>query len=155
METFAQSALLFLVLPVLSPGVSILILSGVFIFQLPKDCALLLEKCKRKCTGYRQIENEECIYLKFIAKCIGVSLYFGGGVIFFIILIIKSNKEHGIPHVPAMLFGFFSLSIIWFNCVQEVIAKPRNITKNSDANARYKSSKCFGVKVQCMTEQHY
>ena len=163
-----MTTFVYLVLPELSPGAGILILCGVFFFQIVVDiyytqywiwcqhdgcCRAPREqrgfdhlhpqrKSKMEyfvCIVQLLLENRAMKVIALLLQTLGI---FG-----FIGLWVHNMRRHGYNTIRPMVgypLGIFFLSIVWSSWFQEKIATPHRREQRRNT-ARYKSSK-FDVK---------
>lgn len=158
-EVVAISTLLFLVTSEFSPGVSILLLSGVFIIQIlintfDKDaCCSLQQKYRVSVAEYPSNESNPlstsrfraicCVSLKVVAFLLQSIAIFGiiGYVIYTTVVLEEPLNFRLVIGLP---FALVLLSIVWSDRVQEFIAKSSIKDKAGNyRSGRYKSSKKY------------
>lgn len=144
-EACAHSIMLFLGLPVLSPYLSILILSGVVLFQLPID---ILVDIHSECTnsksknGYSLLNDssmqppkkkKKMFYFCVIIKSISFALQLSGLIMLFVVLYEQLDSDVHLCFTLALAFSLCTISIIWTSPFQKLIAMPEENGRDTES----------------------
>ncbi len=150
MEVLAISTLVFLVLTQLSPGVGILVVSGVFITQTfvnILECDLIKHICsctyrsrfmpkpddKPSPANFKSCCNATFKILAFILQIVGLVAMVG----YWIYTAMSQNSQIQYQLVVGLPAAIIALSIAWNRRVQSYISR----SSREGVSARYKSSK--------------
>ena len=165
-EVFAMTVLVYLVLPETSPGVGIMLLCGVFYFQIVMDIfktpnwywGQSQSDCCGRRNGYNRIQSHQqssavkrsrIIYVVYILlenkimRILALLLQISG-IIGFIVLCSLEKDEHDYVSIWSMVgypLVILFISPLWSNIFQDKIAKSQDHEKKEDITARFKSSK--------------